>query len=236
LEWKEKNGLSSHDYSGGKMKTICALSCVAFGLFLGAPQSKADSLCNSIATNLVANCGFETGDFTSWTLAGNDVPGELGNLYGVEGTDPYPLPDGTAPNSGNFQAFFSDLAANPTTLSQSIATVAGQQYTISFYMAQELVGPGTVNNDLLAKFGSVTLDNLSDVGVQGYTEYSFNTVATSSSSLLSLSFGNDIGEFLVDDISVVASPEPSAWALMLVVAMGSILVWKRQARGAAGLR
>src|ERR1700735_1560387 len=121
-------------FTGGKMKTICALSCVAFGLFLGAPQSKADT-CGSVLGNIVANCSFGTGDFTSWTLSGNDVPGQLGNEYGVEGTDPF---DGISPPGGSVnQAFFADQDSNATTISQTLTTVVGHMYTVVFYAAQD---------------------------------------------------------------------------------------------------
>src|SRR5580700_9508392 len=103
------------------MKSLIALLCVGSCLTLVASRSQATaSICDAIAGNLVTNCGFETGDFTGWTLSGNDVPGALGNLYGVEGTDPYPTPGGTAPQSGNNQAYFSDLVSNSTTLSQTV--------------------------------------------------------------------------------------------------------------------
>ncbi|HME05449.1 MAG TPA: hypothetical protein VKG25_00305 [Bryobacteraceae bacterium] len=182
--------------------------------------------CTLITNNLVSNCGFETGDFTSWTLSGNDVPGQLGNLYGVEGTDPFPLPGGTAPDSGAFQAFFSDLNADPTTLSQTLGTNPGEQYTISFYLAQQLVGPGTVNNSLVVDFGSTTLDNLTNVPVQGYTLYSSVVTATSSSTVLSFEFGNDIGEFLLDDVSV-PTPEPASGLLVLMGVIAARLYTRR---------
>jgi PEP-CTERM motif len=217
------------------MKKIIGLLCVS-GLALAAPLSHASSICDAIAGNLVANCGFETGDFTSWTLAGNDVPGEAGNLYGVEGTDPFPLPGGTAPNSGNFQAFFADLAANPTTLSQTISTVAGGEYSVSFYLAQQLVGPGTVNNAVSVAFGGTTLTSLTDVAVQGYEQFSFTTHATTSSSLLAITLGNDVGEFLLDDVSVtaIAVPEPASAWLMLIGLGGGLGVLAHRRRRSCG--
>jgi hypothetical protein len=211
------------------MRKTCGLICVAFCLFLAAPQSKAISICSATAGNLVANCGFETGDFTSWTLTGNDVPIALNNLYGVEGVDPF---DGISPNSGANQAFFADLDANATTLQQAIATTASEMYTVSWFLAQDTpVGTQpTETNAFSASFGGVTLANLTAVPVQGYTEYSFVVAASSSSSVLSLTLGNDLGEFLLDDVSVVpvvSTPEPPAWTLMLVGIMGSLLFWKR---------
>jgi hypothetical protein len=205
------------------MRKIYGFICVAFCLFVAVPQSKAD-ICGSAAGQLVANCGFETGDFTSWTLSGNNVPGQEGNLYGVEGTDP----DGTPPNSGSNQAYFGTLFANPTTLQQTIATTAGGVYSVSWYLAQDTDATAQNPNEFSASFGGVSLVNAIDVPVQGYTEYSFLVDATSSSSALDLTFGNDLGFFLVDDVSVTAvTPEPPAWTLMLVGLMGAAFYWKR---------
>jgi len=169
-----------------------------------------------VAGNLVANCGFETGDFTSWTLSGNDVPGEAGNLYGVEGQD---LVDGISPNSGSYQAFFATLDSNATKLSQDITTTAGDQYTITFWVAQDTASSSEYGNELLASFGGTSLVDDSDVVVEGYTEYTYNVGPVSgSSNTLELTFGNGLGEFLLDDVSVVdngpvVTPEPDSLLL-----------------------
>jgi hypothetical protein len=59
------------------------------------------------------------------------------------------------------------------------------------------------------------------VPAEGYTKYTFSGVATGSASVLSLTFGNDLGEFLLDDVTV-AAPEPAAWSL---VAGGAVLAF-----------
>jgi hypothetical protein len=214
------------------MKMRTGFFCVAVFLLQSSAPVRAASICDSIAGNLVANCGFETGDFTGWTLSGNDVPGQLNNLYGVEGVDPF---DGIAPNSGSDQAFIADLVANATTLSQTIATVPGYDYSVSFFLAQD-TQPGTGqppdSNAFLAVFDGVPFAGLIAVPVQGYTEYSGTVNVTDASSVLSLTLGNDLGELLLDDVSVVATPEPSAWTLalggaLLVCAFRRTRVWRR---------
>ncbi|HTB13143.1 MAG TPA: hypothetical protein VK752_16285 [Bryobacteraceae bacterium] len=179
--------------------------------------------------NLVANCGFESGDFAGWTLAGNDVPGEQGNLYGVEGVDPF---DGIAPHSGSFQAYFADLDANATTLSQSIATTSGTSYTVTFYLAQDTATIPPYSNEFSASFGGTSLVSMTGAPVEGYTKYSYTAMATSSSTLLSLTLGNDLGEYLLDDVSVTAAsrtstPEPAALGLLLIPVILVLVKLKR---------
>jgi len=206
------------------MKTFGGIFCVAFCLFLGIPQGRATSACGSIPNNLVGNCGFETGDFTDWTLAGRDVPLELNNLYGVEGTDPV---DNISPNSGLYQAYFGDLVANATTISQTIATILGDPYQVSWYLVQDTAIVAPYSNEFSASFGGIPLVSLTAMPVEGYTYYSYSVDATSSSSFLSLTLGNDLGEFLLDDISVIQTPEPSAWTLALAGVI-SVCIFRRR--------
>jgi hypothetical protein len=194
------------------MKTVSGLFCAAFCLFLSLPQARASSICTAISGNLVTNCGFETGDSTGWTLTGNDVPLELNNLYGVEGVDPI---DGISPNSGSYQVYIADLDANATTLTETLGTVAGSAYVVSWYLAQDTAPVAPYSNLFSASFGGVTLVSLSAVPVEGYTKYTSAAVATSSSTVLSLTVADDLGEFLLDDVSVTLAPEPAAWALTL---------------------
>ena len=117
------------------MKSILWTLLVGICVVVGTTQTQAAiSICDNTPRNQVTNCGFETGDFTGWTLTGFDVPGELNNFYGVEGTDPF---DGISPNSGGWQAYFADVVGNDTTISQTISTFAGTEYYISFYLAQD---------------------------------------------------------------------------------------------------
>jgi len=215
------------------MRKILACLRTAFCLFLLVPQSKADT-----ATNLLTNGSFQTGDFSGWTLSGNDVPGQEGGLYGVEqGAD---LLDGISPVDGDssYQEWFADQRSNATTLSQVLATVIGDEYPVSFYLAQDGVpntgdtNPNEYGNSFSASFGGNPLMSGS-VPFEGYTLYTFTTAATSTSSVLSLTLGNDLGQFLLDDVSVQditpsASPvpEPADWTMMLAGIMGCLLLWK----------
>jgi hypothetical protein len=58
-------------------------------------------------------------------------------------------------------------------------------------------------------------------------EYSFLAKATGSTSDLSFTLGNDVGEFLLDDVSAQFVPEPSAWLLLLTGGALCALVARR---------
>jgi len=199
-----------------KFKHMAVLACLS----LWATTGHATPIsCDATAGNLVQNCGFESGDFSKWTLSGIDVPAEQGNLYGVElGTDP----DGNDTHGGSYQAWFGDFVPNPLTLAQTLTTKAGDQYLVSFYLAQDGAPPdrGYSTAHLQATFGSTSLTSVTAVPLQGYTAYSFLVDATSVSSLFSLTLGNDTGYFLLDDVSVVdqtpsvAVPAPDSLALI----------------------
>ncbi len=207
------------------MKPTAALMAVVFGSLVCVSQGRAESACYSDPNNLVANCGFETGDFTGWMLSGNDVPSALNNLYGVEGTDPL---DGISPNNGSYQVYIADLVSNSTTLSQTLSTQAGDIYTISLYLAQDTPVLGTYSNAFSAWFDGVPLVSLTAVPVEGYTLYSYAGLATTSSTVLSLTAGNDLGEFLLDDVDV-STPEPSAIPVLLGVSMAAWILRRRLA-------
>ena|SRR5215472_10192784 len=163
-----------------------------------APGTDPPSICDAIAGNLVANCGFETGNFSSWTT----TPAAAGSLFGVDGN----------PNSGTFAAFFgATVPPFVDTISQSIATIAGDAYTVSFFLANDGGGPALFD----ATFGSTTLLDFTGTNGFGYTQFTDTVVATGSSTLLSFASYQVPAFFFLDDISVVAAvPEPATLALL----------------------
>src|SRR5205814_1991684 len=80
--------------------------------------------------NLITNPGFETGDFTGWSVTGAAT---------VTGTF-----NGIMPHTGSFQAVLGSHNAASGEIDQSIATIAGQSYTINFWLA--LPPPGANPN------------------------------------------------------------------------------------------
>jgi hypothetical protein len=131
--------------------------------------------------NLITNPGFETGDFTGWFAPTSSVVGAFG---------------GVSPHTGNFQA----VNFGGGTLSQTLATTAGQSYTVDFWAAtngggqfQVLWGGSTVFSHLFA-------------GPTGYTEFTFNVTASSAST--PIQFQDLFGFLFLDDISVTPAGVP----------------------------
>jgi len=207
-------------------KVFLVTALVAFGLWSAMPAlAGSGSQCDAIAGNLVQNCGFETGDFTDWTISGNTAnPGN--NYYGVDGFDAH---------SGNFGAYMSEDLINSAlsvNLSQTLATTAGQTYLVTFWLEDDTAPTAGYNRSFTALWGATTLlsltptaSNPGPVGV--WTEYTFAVTATSASTLLEFEFINDDSYWSFDDVSAVQTPEPST-ALLAVAALSAMLLLRRR--------
>jgi hypothetical protein len=174
-----------------KLLTTAAVAVAALGF--SAPAQ---------AVELVANGGFETGDFTGWIQAGN--------------TSFTNVTTGAA-HSGTYGASMGPVGVSGS-LSQLLNTSVAGNYTVSFWL-QNLGGP---QNSFSAFFDGLPLIfTLDDSGAFAYTSYTFSRSATTAPSLLSFEFRQDPSFWNLDDISVQGPegsgvPEPSTWAMMLI--------------------
>jgi hypothetical protein len=205
------------------MRKYFSVLALIFGGFLCVSQPVfGSSICTAVSNNKVSNCGFETGDFTSWTIGGNVLnPG--GNYYGVDAFDA---------NSGNFGAYMSqdfiDGGKTAVTLGQTLSTVSGTLYTVSFWLEQDTTPTLGYTHFFSASWGGTVFQTLTPtVALPGpvglFTQYSFAEMATSTSTALSFSFENDDNYWSFDDVSVAPAPEPST-LLLAGMALAALLL------------
>lgn len=197
----------------------------------------------ALATNLVANGSFETGDFTGWSLAQSDF---CGVIPATQGTfDGFPV--NLAPEDGTYAAALSPDSTD--TLTQTLSTTPGQNYTITYYLASDpaSVGYGSFGSS----FGSTTVQSYGQVpfstldpttGYPEWVKYTDVVAATSTSTVLTFTFsGGSIPYYPtylgLDNVSVTptATPESStSVGFGLLAALGAVLLFvPRAARARA---
>jgi hypothetical protein len=165
------------------------------------------------ASSIVLDGGFESGTANSYT-------GPMGDGWVVTAGTGAICNDVTFAGCGNAgpahtgdQMAFLDWSNTLDTTTQTVATVAGQNYTISYWLASSQA------NFLEVTFGGSTLfDGTAPTDGVGsssdYVHFAFDATATSTSTALAFSGQRTVGgEILLDDVSVTTTPEPSTLLL-----------------------
>jgi hypothetical protein len=196
-----------------KRIALIAAACAFFGIN------------NADAAVLLTNGGFDTGNFTGWSLSTttrNTVETTQGEFTAQAGSAYAQL---SFPQGGSNN--------NDATLSQTFVTTAGQSLVLSFY----LQGDGGTPSDFKVAFDNTLLQSLSPVpDTNGWVLYSFN-VTSAASNTLTFSF-NDQGSgnssnIGLDSVSIAAAvPEPSTWAMMILGFFGvGFMAYRRKQHG-----
>jgi len=158
------------------------------------------SMGHAAPLNLVTNGGFETGDFSGWTLVGDQT------LNGVTCAPGFGA-------EGNCAAFFGPIGTTGG-ISQALSGLTvGGSYDVSF----ALEASGDAPSSFTASFGGVTLLNLVNppATTPPYTDYTFDVQAAATSETLTFNFRDDFGFITFDAVSVTAAvPEPATLALV----------------------
>jgi len=186
-----------------KLIVVAAMAMLAIGAQVGTASAS------------LVNGGFETGDFTGWSVD------SVNNWAMV-------INSGTQ-YAGNYEAQLGTYGTVGTLSHDAFATVAGQQYTVSFWLKNEDVSA----NNVFQALWNGQAQNLSPVLnanlASAYTLYQFTTTAAGTSSTIAFNFQNDPSVFGLDNVDVTeaASPTPIPAAFWL---LGSGLA------GLAGIR
>jgi len=154
--------------------------------------------------NLVENGGFETGNFSGWTVSDTSL-----TLAGTKD-----------PHSGLYEADLGNRSLS--TLEQTIPTVAGDSYTVELWIGRLGLLAGGDAFSVAVSFAGTTFVNLSASTLplnSPYAEYSATIAATSSSSPFVITYVDQPSYILIDDVSVTSPasvvPESAEAALLL---------------------
>jgi hypothetical protein len=144
-----------------------------------------------LGQNLLVNPGFETGNFSGWSLSGNAAFEGVSTSFA------------TAPYEGSYSAFFGAVDSY-NIISQTINTTVGDQYNISF----ALDNSGGPYSEAFLDWGGTRIWDLQPAGTFGWTLFGLNEKATSASTTISFGFEQVPSYFNLDDTSVVDLTSP----------------------------
>jgi hypothetical protein len=157
----------------------------------------------SIGQSLVQNGGFETGNFTGWTLLGNTVIGSY--IYNAveNSSSGYSIV-----HSGTYGAFLGDTQL--ASLSQPLSTVPGQYYLLSLWLDNP--SSGTVQRFIVNwntnSAATNTLYTILNPSSFSWTNLQFLINATATNTILQIQVENDPNYFGLDDVSITPIPSP----------------------------
>jgi VCBS repeat-containing protein len=152
----------------------------------------AGSMTEDAGPSIFVNGGFEAGNLSGWTEndPGNQIQAQFLALGG---------------EFGNYAAQLGAPGGLGTeTLSQTVATTPGQHYIVSFSVTGD---PESSSNVFRESWNGADplhsqVFTLSDNQSAGFTHYSFEVVATLSSTELSFTYNDDGNSLYLDNVSV----------------------------------
>ena len=162
--------------------------------------AQSETITLQIGQSVVANGGFETGDFTDWTLVGDTITG-FGRRETVYDAVEDAASGYTVVYSGSCGAFLGDDQL--ATLAQTLTTVAGQKYALSFWLDNP--ESGSVQR-FLVNWSGTNLYNVTNPPAFAWTNLQFIVTAAGPNSLLEFGAENDPGYFGLDGIRVTPLP------------------------------
>jgi hypothetical protein len=140
------------------------------------------SECDSVAGNLVGNCGFETGNFSMWTRSGDQGFTSI---------------DAASAHSGNWGLDIGPVGGLGF-IAQNLGTMTGTRYNLSFWL-ENAGGPA---NRVQVSWGGTVIFDSSDFAPFPYRQYCWVGTAPSDSTELKFGFLQVPSFFHFDDVVV----------------------------------
>jgi hypothetical protein len=164
-------------------------------------------------SSVVQNGGFETGDFTDWSLSGNFFH----HQFDVD-------TDSLDAHSGTYGAYFGPVSFYGLVyLSQTLPTTPGQRYLISCWLDSP---DGETPNEFKVTWNGIDLFDAVNLAAIGWTNIQLKAVATATGTSLQFGFVDDDGYLGFDDISVLPIPPPEFLPGRVRIVNGNIeLTW-----------
>ena len=158
-----------------------------------------------VGQQIVQNGGFEAVSFTNWTFVGDAFNGVDNGAAGI-----FPH---TGTYAFNFGQNFADGLAY---LSQTLTTIPGQSYLLSFWLTNTANSYTNYPAQFIAQWitnatstGTNTVLNLTNPPAFNWTNYLFTVTATGTNTTLQFAAYNEPGWFGLDDITVTPVPSPA---------------------------
>jgi hypothetical protein len=186
-------------------------------LFCGLTASASSLLVNGSFESPVITTGFYQ------TVVGPDSTTIPGWTVGLTSVD---LVQGAIWAHAGIQGVDMAGTPGPGSLTQTVATIPGQLYQLSFWVSSN---GGPFADSLTVKWDGGTLATLSTPAQTHWNGYEFNVTGTGSDTVsFATPITTDFGP-LLDDVSLVSIPEP---ATLTLIGSGLLLIGLRIRRRA----
>ena len=163
----------------------------------------AQSLSFSLQVNPLANNGgFESGSSGYWSLSGGTGSTTVGNTGDFSGDTAYI-------HSGLYAAMLGKNSSMGY-LSQTIPTVSGKLYQLSFWLDSP---SASATNEFTISWNGRTIYDRASFPYSGFSNFVFSIPATASSGTLTFGFQNTSDYFGLDDITLLPIASGAATAL-----------------------